>query len=374
VHKYTLWLLALLHFALLANAWAAGSLNASPTSVGFGAVAAGYGSANSEVTLTATGGTVTVTGFTPAGQCGEFSASATVNGQPVSDANPAMLGNGASLTVDVGYQPFTRGLDSCTYTVSQNGSTTCAFQLTGTGVAPVISVVPSTLSFANQRWNGGTPQTLNLTINNTSTDTGQTLDVSNASLTGTQFVIDATLPLYISPGGSAALPVTFNPDSAGEKSTTVTISSNDPLHSDKMVDLLGTGTQSVQTFDESPFDVGSAELGDPAVNTLLIGNTGTAILNLFGAPSALEITGNAASEFMFTDHGCDGEQSCNPTPSSVALSSSTAFTLRCVPAAEGLRVASLVVRSDDPGSPRNVELDCVGLADRIFKGGFEIAN
>ena len=85
----------------------------------FGSVSISAAAAASTITLSVAGATAVVSGFTPSGAgCGEFTATALVNGMPVSDSNIAILHNGETLTVDVTYDPVDRVADVCTITVA----------------------------------------------------------------------------------------------------------------------------------------------------------------------------------------------------------------------------------------------------------------
>src|SRR5262245_27383907 len=101
-------------------------------------------------------------------------------------STPAGLTNvnlNSDVIVTSNYAPTARGAKTCSVEVYMTGTTTSVlaapFTITGTGVAPVVSV-SSTLSFTPTRWNdlAVTPtnsQTLQIT--NSSTDTGQNLSV-----------------------------------------------------------------------------------------------------------------------------------------------------------------------------------------------------
>jgi hypothetical protein len=343
----------------------------------FGNVSVSGQPANSTVTLANSGSVTTVTGFTPTGQgCGEFTVTALVGGQPLSPTNPATLANGDSLIVAVSYDPANRANDDCTFFVDQNGATSPNFRLLGDGIAPVLSVSPGPITFADQRWNGGAPEGKFVLVDNAGDEAIGNSNIQLVLANGTHFSLGAITGIPIFPGGSATVQVVFDPTSAGSKSDTLTISlDNDtPTDPNGSVSLGGTGTQSTQTFGASPFNVGSVVVGTSGTANLSIGNSGNASLNISGAPEAMAFSGGAEGDFAFADHGCDGAGACNPTPSTLDPGSSMPFALRCTPSAEGLRSATLTVRSDDPASPRTVTVNCTGLSQAIFSSGFEDAE
>ena len=340
----------------------------------FGNVSVSGPPAASTVTLTNAGSNTTVTGFVKSGpSCSEFAVSALFGGQPVSDANPAILGAGESLVVDASYDAANRSADNCTVTVTQNGSQAVSFQLVGDGLAPALQVTGGPLAFAEQRWNGGTSEGKNVTVTNVGEESVGNSNIQLVLTTGTHFSIGTISGIPIASGEFATVQVVFDPASAGAKTDTLTISLNNdgPADPNPTVTMSGTATQSTQTFGASPFDIGAVLLGASATADLSIGNSGAALLHLAGAPKAMDFSGPAAADFSFADHGCDGAGTCDPVPNAIDPAGSMGFALRCTPSAEGLRSATLTVRSDDPASPRSVTVNCTGVGTTIFSDGFE---
>jgi uncharacterized membrane protein len=109
------------------------------------------------------------------------------------------------------------------------------------GAVPDISV-PTPLAFGSVTV--GTSKTKTLTISNVGT---ATLTITNITVSGSQFS-RGTLPGTIAAGGSATVDVTFSPTSAGAKSATLTITSNDPDEASVNVALSGTGVTAAANF------------------------------------------------------------------------------------------------------------------------------
>ena len=339
----------------------AANVTCSPTVVGFGSVQVSAPASTSTVDVTASGpGSVTVDGFIETGTgCAEVSATA---------STPAVLFSGETLVVTVAYDPVNRGADSCTVTVDDSDGDIDSFEVSGTGTAPMLSVGPASLSFADQRWNGGSPESKNITITNLGNGPIAEANLSVALTTGSQFEVGSPIGLPISPGESATVSITFDPASVGAKNDTATVSLDNDLPGDAnpTVSLAGTGTQSEISLTPEPLEFGSY---DPTTNSysaeLTVANGAKApVLNL----TSLSIDGTHAPDFSFTDHGCSGQGPCEPEPAAVGADESELFTLHCIGAAMGAREATLTVSSDDPDGPTQVSLTCLSEA---FSDGFE---
>ena len=317
----------------------------------FGMVSVNGPAATASITVSNSGSSTQITGFTPGVGCGEFTV--TLAGLPVT------LGDGATATVDVSYDPANRQADTCTITINDNdASADKTFVLTGDGAAASLLVDTSApVAFVNQRWNIDNPETKQVVVMNV----GEEPTSLMAGLaTGTHFSRSPASQM-LAAGATVMVDVTFNPQAAGDLSDTLTLIAENVSvgAANPQVTLQGTGTQSTQAFGASPFNVGTAAVGDAVTSALAIRNDGNASLNLGGVPQAMSITGTHASDFAFTNLGCTG-QVCNPTPALVNVGQSINVNIRCTPSAAGARTATLTVRSDDPASPRTVTLECTG--------------
>jgi hypothetical protein len=142
----------------------------SPSSLAFGNVVVGNTTATQEVTVTntaATGsaslqiGTLSVSGATSA----NFALSA-------DSCSGATIAPGAACTVDVSFMPLSRGLRSASLQIPDEAAG--SFQvvaMTGTGVAPVVSVTPSSLDFGAVDV-GASAAVRRVTVSNAGTDLG----------------------------------------------------------------------------------------------------------------------------------------------------------------------------------------------------------
>jgi hypothetical protein len=342
----------------------AGSLVATPGPADFGLVSVSAGSTSIQVTISNTGTNTEVTGFSPGAGCAEFAV-------PTNQL-PVVLGNGGSLVLDIGYDPVDRTADACQVTTLSTG-TGGNFTLQGDGSAAVLGTQTTVLNFASQRWNGGTPEVLNISIQNLGEESIAVANLSVGLVSGTQFSIGIPSGFPIGTGESATVPVTFDPSSAGPKSDTVIVSVNNdpPADPNDQVSLSGTGTQSIQTFSSPGLVIGSFPAGSGSgTGNLGIGNSGGASLNI----TSVAILGKGAVDFTFEDHGCSGQGPCLPSPATIGPGGSPEqFSIRCSPSEVGIRTASLEVESDDPQSPRSINLECTGAepVELIFADGFE---
>lgn len=138
----------------------------------------------------------------------------------------ASLAAGASCTVTVTFTPTAIGARSGTVTVTDDASTSPqTASLTGTGIAPVVSLTPPSLSFASQIVNTtSSPQTV--TLMNVGT---ATLNISSIKLTGAnsnQFVLSSACGATLAVGKSCTMTVTFKPTEGGTLLASIGISDN----------------------------------------------------------------------------------------------------------------------------------------------------
>ena len=338
------------------SAWAA-ALTPTPTSHDFMNVSVSGGATAPFVFTLEADGNLTVSAFGTTGACSEFTITP--------PALPVDMANNDTITVSVTYNPSNRIADTCTITPTvSGGDTATAFTVTGDGIAPVMQINEATLTFADQRWNGGTPQTLNITITNNGDESIAAANVVVGLTTGTHFTVGTLTGFPIANGQTANIPITFDPQSFGAKTDTATISlTNDaPTDPDDTVALSGDGIQSTQTFSTASLNVGTFDIGANGTNTISIGNSGEATLNL----TSVRIIGTNASDFSFTDHACSNQGPCVPNPAGpIAMGATDPFVIRCTPSATGTRTATLEVTSNDPGGPRTATLTCTGTSPEV---------
>jgi Abnormal spindle-like microcephaly-assoc'd, ASPM-SPD-2-Hydin len=307
-------------------------LSVSPASLSFGSLTTGT-SAVQTVTISNTGNSsVAISQITESGA--GFSNAAL--GLPLS------LAAGQSTAFLVAFAPTTTGSFAGSITVVSNAANSPAtISMSGTGVQPQISVIPSSVTFGNV--SVGVNNTQTITIRNPST---AAVSVTQASLAGTGFTSSGlVLPLSIAPGGSSSFTVGFTPASATNYSGSVTLISNAP-NSPMVVPLAGTGISTNLQLSVSPASLsfGSVTTGTSATQTVTISNTGN---------SSVAISQITESGAGFTNAGIG-------LPLSLAAGQSTSFLVGFSPATTGSLAGSITVVSNAANSPLMIALSGTG--------------
>ena len=309
-------------------------LSASPISLSFGNLATGT-TATQSVKISNTGNSsVSVSQINATGT--GFST----NGITL----PLTLAAGQSTSFSVTFAPTSAGSLSGSVTVVSNATNSpSTIALSGTGIQPQISIIPSSISFGSVTV--GVTNTQTITIRNAGT---ATLNVSQASLTGTGFSSSGlVLPLSVPAGGSSSFNIGFAPASAGTFSGSITFISNTP-NSPLVVPISGTGVASSLQLSASPASLsfGSLTTGTSAAQSVTISNTGN---------SSVSISQVTASGAGFGTSGI-------ALPLSLAAGQSTSFNVTFAPASTGNLPGSVTVVSNATNSPLVVALSGTGAA------------
>lgn len=154
-------------------------------------------------------------------------------------------------------------------TLSTSGCTGVAQQTTQ--AAPQISVVPSSISFANVTVGQKSTQTVQIS------NTGKAnLNVTGISLTGTGFSMSSVaVPFQLAPGASMSFTVTFSASSTTAATATLTITSDAPS-SPLNIAIQGTGVAASASWQMTPTSLSFPSTVLQATSTLpaTISNTG----------------------------------------------------------------------------------------------------
>jgi Cep192 domain 4/Abnormal spindle-like microcephaly-assoc'd, ASPM-SPD-2-Hydin len=212
---------------------AADALVISPGSISFGSVTVGH-AVTANISLTNQGSTAVAI------------SALSVSGKPFSATSqttlPVTLAAGASLVLNVQFDPTSTGTATGQLTVTSNSldTPTVAAALSGTGTASVstaeLTINATTISFGSVTVNTSSTQFLTLTSSGTAPVTA-----SSAVVTGTGFSISGlTFPLTLNPGQSATLYVQFSPTTTGAGSGQLTITSNSSTNPTATISLSGT--------------------------------------------------------------------------------------------------------------------------------------
>jgi hypothetical protein len=309
-------------------------LSASTSSLNFGNILVGT-SASKGVALTNTGtASVNISQVAITGA-----------GFAVSGFSGAMtLAAGQSFTLTVSFAPATAGSATGSLSVVSSATNSPAtISLSGNGVQPQISVIPTSVSFSNVTV--GVTNTQMLTISNPGT---ANLSVTQALLGGTGFSFSGlALPLYVPPGGSSAFTVGFTPTSASSFSGSLTLVNN-TLNSPLVVSLAGTGVSPVLQLSASPSSIsfGSITTGTSATQSVTLANTGNSSVSL----SQISVNGAGFSDAGFA------------LPLTLAAGQSTSFSVTFAPTTIGSLSGSVAVTSNATNSPLAILLSGSGTA------------
>jgi Abnormal spindle-like microcephaly-assoc'd, ASPM-SPD-2-Hydin/HYDIN/CFA65/VesB-like, Ig-like domain len=309
-------------------------LSQSASSLNFGSLLVGS-SASQSFALTNTG-----TGSVNVSQVAATGSGFTVTGFP----GAVTLAAGQSLPLTANFAPTNVGAAVGSISVVSNATNSpLTIALSGTGVQPQISVIPSSVSFGNVTVGVANSQTL--TIKNPGT---ATLSITQASLAGTGFTSTGlALPLSVSAGGSSTFNVGFAPTSAGGVSGSITLISNTP-NSPLVVPFSGTGIAATLQLSASPASLsfGSLTTGTNATQSFTVTNTGN---------SSVSISQVSASGTGFSTNSI-------ALPLSLAVGQSTSFSVTFAPASVGSLPGSVTVVSNATNSPLVITLSGTGAS------------
>ena len=202
-----------------------------PGSVSFGTVTVGQ--TNSQTITLSNPGTANLTVTQSAGPGTGFGLTGL--------ALPLTLAPGKSTAFTVSFTPTSGTNSSSSLTLISNApNSPTTIPLSGTGLAPVLQLTPSTtsLSFGSQALNASATQSVTLT------NTGNAaVSISQVNVTGTGFTLSGSAPLVtLSAGQAVSFSVTFTPTAAGSdagSASVVSTAANSPLS----ISLSGSGAQ-----------------------------------------------------------------------------------------------------------------------------------
>ncbi len=307
----------------------------SPTSLNFGNQAVGVTSSAQVVTLTNTGtATLVLMGIKiTGGNNKDFSQTNTCGGT---------LALNTSCTLSVKFTPSQTGSRTSSLSIADNAAgSPQTVPLSGTGVAPDVTLNPLSLTFAGVLvGKSGSPKTV--TINNT----------GNASLTVTAIDADGDFSqtnncvgAAVAAGSSCTITVTFTPTATWSRNGTVVITDNAYSAPQQVVFLAGMGSSgTIASVSPSSLSFGNQTLGKVSTSkTITLSNTGTAALNI----SSILASG-------------DYSQS-NNCPASLATGANCTINVTFFPSAIGSRNGNITVNDTDPRFLQGVSLTGTGV-------------
>jgi len=256
------------------------------------------------------------------------------------------LGGGASCTITVTFTPTFSGARSGTLTVTDNStSSPQVITLTGAGIAPVVGVSLTSLTFFNQPV-GSTSAAQTVTLSNSGT---AALTISGIAISG-DFAQTNTCGASVGAGANCTISVTFTPTAAGLRSgiLTITDNSNGAATSTQFVGLSGTGSAPAVTLAPSSITFsGQLVNSTSAAQTVTLTNSGTVSVSISGIA--------ASGDFAQT----------NTCGSSVAAGANCTISVTFTPTAIGVRSGTLTITDSAPGSPQMVALSGTGVQPAV---------
>jgi len=241
---------------------------------------------------------------------------------------PVVIAAGQSVSLSVKFTPNAAGPFTGTVSVSSDASnTTSNLSLAGTGVAAgQMTLNPSSQDFGSVTL--GSTQAQSVTLTNTG---GSSVNISQASVSGAGFQLSGiSTPLTLNGAQSTTFTVAFSPQSAGNASGTVTITS-DASNSTLTMALSGTGTSTVGQLAVSP---GTLGLGN-----VVVGTSGSASGSLTASGASVTVSNATTNNSAFSVGGL-------ALPLTIPAGQSASFTVTFSPQVKGAASASLTLTSN----------------------------
>ncbi len=310
-----------------------------PTTVAFGTLDVGTSSAPSTVTVTnASNASVTVSSITSNAPA-EFA---------VSSNTCATVAAGATCSFAVTFTPSAAGARSASITVTSNGTGSpqiVAASGTG-GVIPLQGqlALPPGVTFGAYLVGTASPAQ-SVTVTNVG---GAPLHVSGVtSSVPAEFAVSAGTCVTVAPGASCTLSVTFTPAAAGDRSATITLTS-DGVGSPQSLAATGDGvapSSPGQLSMVAAVDAGAVVVGQTSAPSIIaITNIGSTTVTI------TSVVSSNPGEFAIVQNNC---ASVDP-----GASCGVEFTFR--PAATGARAGTFTVTSNGVGSPQSIAASGTG--------------
>ncbi|MGD9714726.1 MAG: choice-of-anchor D domain-containing protein, partial [Thermomicrobiales bacterium] len=322
------------------------ALNANPASLSFGNQQVGSTSAALMMLLENPGTeNLVVSGLTISGtHAAEFAVNA--------PALPITIIPGGSVLLHVAFTPAAPGARSATLQVTHNAAESpLTAPLSGTGVAPVIELAPSSVNFGEQTVN--TPSAPRfVTVNNSGTGPLTIFGISIIGSADSEFTVTSgTLPITVAPGGSTTLSVVFRPTALGSRPATLVISNN-AIGTPHMLALSGQGLGTDATIAVNPL---ALNFESQVLNTtsapqaVMVSNLGTKNLTV----SSLSLSGPNTGDFQLA---------ASALPIVILPGNSTTIQVRFSPQQNGVRSATLNILSDADNASPSVALTGTGFS------------
>jgi hypothetical protein len=254
----------------------------------------------------------------------------------VQAGTPVTLGPDETHDLEVRFAPVSGGNKTTALRLASNDPNHATYDvtLTGTGrTEPDLDVALTPLDFGDVLV--GSTQSRSIAIRNTGSALLQVTAVSLPGGEGSEFTVTQGAPFTVAPAASHNIEIRFAPISAGLKTISLRISSDDPDESAVDVSLRGTGTTAPEIdVALTPQNYGVVWVGASASRALAVRNIGTADLQV----NAISLVGGQANEFAIAPPSA---------PFRIAPGATHSVDLRFVPASAGTKATTMRLVSDD---------------------------
>ncbi len=253
------------------------------------------------------------------------------------------LAAGGSCTLNVSFTPTTTGTRVGTLTVADNAANgspqTVSFS--GTGVAPLAALSPTSLTFANQTVST-TSATQPVKLTNSGT---ASLTISSISISG-DFSQANNCGASLAAGASCTVNIAFTPTTTGTRTGALTIADNASNGSPQTVSLSGAGVSAIAALSPASLTFASQ------------------FVNTTSASQPVNLTNSGTASLTISSISTSGDFSqTNNCGTSLAAGGSCILNISFTPTTTGTRVGTLTIADNAAnGSPQTVSFSGTGVA------------
>ena len=241
--------------------------------------------------------------------------------------------------ITVTFRPNAAGSRQGILTVTDNASgSPQTVSLAGTGLVPIASLSPTSLSFGSQVI-GTASASQTLTLSNTG---GAPLAISGIAISG-DFSQSGSCGSTLAAGASCAINITFVPSAAGARTGTLTVSSSSS-GGQVTASFSGTGVQNAPSFDSTSLVFSNQNVGTKS--------SGKNVRLTANGPGPLAIALISVTGPFLQSNNC---------PASLNSGSSCSITVNFQPVVGGPASGAVFITDNGLGSPQSISLSGNGL-------------
>ena len=194
-------------------------------------------------------------------------------------AVPTTISAGSSSNITVAFSPTSVGTFTGSLIIHGDDAKnpTDTVYLKGAGVNSALSISPGSVNFDSVPIHATVQRTITLS------DSGQanvTIYSSQISPINGLFAFVGATPTQVPAGGTAQITVSFTPDSAGNFSGTVTLTTDDANAPTRTIALNGTGINDPFSVTPTTFNFGQVRVSTLVNDSIMMTNTGTSAVTI----------------------------------------------------------------------------------------------